>query len=240
MKTQRVWRVRLLALGLAAAQTATAQTAGVVETYDQIPPWILGSGTAEYPSEGGNPGAHARMYQPYIDDGSLFSYWNGWSEFFVGNYASSVAVTFGLDLKIERLSHASGLPLPVKLWVGVGNTERTAVVMYHLADMADGQDWRTLRVTWNPRSTVLPDGWLGFGASRPFMFEPGLPEGISFADVMANVGDIYLTTAERGTFTAPPSLGFDLRVDNLMIVHYGDVVFKGGFEGVERPDPGGI
>jgi len=238
MKMQRAWRVRLLALGLAAAQTATAQTAGVVETYDQIPPWLLGSGTAEYPSEGGNPGAHARMYQPYID-GLFFSYWNGWSEFFVGNYASSVAVTFGLDLKVERIYQVSERPILAKLWVRIGNTERTAVVVYHLADMADGQDWRTLRLTWNPRSTVLPDGWVGF-TSSPYTLAPGLPEGISFADVMANVGYVSLTTDQLGDFTPGHSLAFDLRVDNLMIVHYGDVVFKSGFEGVEQPDPGGI
>ena len=60
--------------------------------------------------------------------------------------------------------------------------------------------------------------------------EPILPEGVTFADVMATVDEVAFTTFEPGWFYGPTV--FDVRIDNLRIERSApsDVVFADGFD----------
>ena len=75
--------------------------------------------------------------------------------------------------------------------------------------------WTTLSVTFDPRSTVLPPGWRGSGAEDPVTYEPVLPAGVTFADVLAGVDTVAFTTLQPGMF-----FGFtdhDIRIDNVRV-----------------------
>ena len=76
----------------------------------------------------------------------------------------------------------------------------------------------------------MPAGWGGYGAEDPNTFEPILPEGVTFADVMASVDELAFTTYEPGWFYGPTV--FDVRIDNLRIERSApsDVVFADGFD----------
>ena len=103
-------------------------------------------------------------------------------------------------------------------------------VWFNLGPIAASQDWATLQVTFAPASTELPAGWGGYGAEDPETAEPMLPEGITFADVMASVDELAFTTYEPGFFYG--FTDFDVRYDNIFIDRGTDpdFVFANGFE----------
>ena len=92
-------------------------------------------------------------------------------------------------------------------------------VWYDLGDLVDpavggtGQ-WESYSVTvTDPTSTTLPPGWGGTGDEDPVTFEPRLPANRTFADVLAGVDEVALTTLTPGFvygFT-----DFDVALDNI-------------------------
>jgi len=81
-------------------------------------------------------------------------------------------------------------------------------------DAANNPGWHTLSVTIaDPKSTTLPEGWGGYGAEdkrgRPF-----LPAGRTFADVLANVDEIAITTYQPG-YLYGSDHDFDVVYDNI-------------------------
>lgn len=229
MKVRRLFNVCLAAVALATPPFAGAQTVSLIETYDSAPPgWILRFGTTSYLSQGGNPGPHVRTTGEPVES-MMFEYFNNAYEPFLGDYASNVAMTFGLDLKVDTITAWGAIPIQTDLWVWFVEAGGGWVgVAYQLGTMEGGQDWRTLRITWNPSGASLPDGWVGFGATDPVTHQPILPDGVTFHDVMANVGDVRLTMFKPTHFHV--GVGFDLRVDNLTIARHGEFVFTDGFE----------
>ena len=65
-------------------------------------------------------------------------------------------------------------------------------------------------------------GWGGTGAEDPVTYEPILPPGVTFADVLAGVDRMVFTTLQPGFFYG--FTDFDLRIDNITAIR-------------EAPDP---
>ena len=81
-------------------------------------------------------------------------------------------------------------------------------------DAANLPGWHTLGVTIaDPSSATLPEGWGGYGAEdkrgRPF-----LPAGRTFADVLAGVDEIAITTYQPG-YLYGSDHDFDVVYDNI-------------------------
>ncbi len=84
-------------------------------------------------------------------------------------------------------------------------------VFYDLGDISTGSVTPTggvagsgfvnLAVTVeDPTQADLPTGWGGYGAENPVTFEPELPAGRTFANVLAGVDEVALTTLTPGFF----------------------------------------
>lgn len=65
----------------------------------------------------------------------------------------------------------------------------------------EGAGWQTRNfVIPDPTSTTLPTGWGGTGYEDPDTFEMRLPDGRTYADVLATVDEVRLTTFVPGYF----------------------------------------
>ena len=93
----------------------------------------------------------------------------------------------------------------------------SAGVFYEMTVLGSAiqSDWTTYSVTFDPTSATLPDGWIGRGDEDPNTFEPLLPNGATFADVLAGVDEFQLTGAVPGFFFGDAF--FDIRIDNITV-----------------------
>ncbi|MCA9304834.1 MAG: hypothetical protein KC996_11990 [Phycisphaerales bacterium] len=141
---------------------------------------------------------------------------------FLGDYTQYDSVTISVDVKVDQI----GTFLPVS---------RPFVLELRSFDLAqNGYPWTSVwfEFAWisqsansefttfsatiiNPLSTDLPAGWGGFGAEDPNTFEPILPDGVTFADVLADVDEIAFTTIEPGFFFSFDD--YDVTLDNISI-----------------------
>ncbi len=209
----------------------SAQTA--VVTFDEgWAGWVgpQGSGGATtIEAEGGNPGAHAHTV--FNNFGITFS--TDAHPAFLGDYGSADSVTISVDVKVDSIAML-GTPVPRTLVLDLRsyslaqNGYPWTSVWYPLALLESGQDWARYTVTFDPNATALPTGWGGYGDEDPVTFEPRLPDGVSFADVLAQVESAAFTTLEPGMFYG--FADFDLRIDNLYVARVADAVFTDGFE----------
>lgn len=77
-------------------------------------------------------------------------------------------------------------------------------------------DWVTYSVVIEDTTAMdLPSGWRGAGAEDPDTFEPILPDGRTFANVLENVDEIAFTTFVPGFFFGFSN--FDIQVDNVAL-----------------------
>ncbi len=67
----------------------------------------------------------------------------------------------------------------------------------------------------DPNATDMPAGWGGYGDEDPNTYEPKLPDGVTFADILAGYDEIVFTTFEPGYFFSDSD--FEVRLDNLFI-----------------------
>lgn len=217
----------ILSIGFLVAGPLAAQT--TVVTFDNGGEGWDGNGSIE--ADGGNPGANFHFF---IENFGIEAR-NDSNAAFVGDLTGISQVTVGADalvnsiqfegsevsreLIVEFRSHAlaqDGYPY-TSVWYDLGTLQ---------ADPA----WSTFQVTFTPASTELPAGWGGYGAEDPVTFEPMLPPGVTFADVMASVDELAFTTYEPGYFYG--FTDFDVRFDNLFIDRAidADLVFANGFD----------
>ena len=220
-------RIPWLLAGCLLAGFAHAQTT-VVTFDDGEEGW---NGNALLETEGGNPGANMR----FLLETFGIELRNGENAAFIGDMTASDSITVSVDAKadsitflgnevsrnvvVEFRSHAlgqDGYPWS-SVWIVLGTIQ---------ADPA----WHAYSVTFDPSSAELPEGWGGYGAEDPKTFEPMLPPGITFADVMANVDELVFTTFEPGWFYGFTI--FDARMDNLRITRgsVDDFIFVDGFD----------
>lgn len=98
----------------------------------------------------------------------------------------------------------SNFPLTLQL-VDVGdpnNFEDDVSVYYVGAGLpTEGAGWQTRTfLIPDPTSATLPAGWGGTGYEDPITFEMRLPDGRTYADVLASVDEVRLTTFVPGYF----------------------------------------
>lgn len=199
---------------------AAANTHSSVVTFDNG--WEGWNGTqgpggfSEIVPNGGNPGAHAHT----VFNNFGIEWWTDTNQDFLGDYTQYSSVTLSIDVKVEDISFF-GTPAPRNLILDMRNfTEAQdgypwASAWYNLGTMESGMDWTTFSVTFDPNSNTLPSGWGGSGAEDPDTFEPMLPDGVTFTDILSRVEELAFTTYEPGWMYG--FTDFDIRIDNISI-----------------------
>ncbi len=138
------------------------------------------------------------------------------------DWTEATQVTVSIDIRVSSISFFGqnvSRPWVLELRDRDGATGgypwNSAWIRLATVSAATHGQWTTLSVTFDPRSTVLPPGWRGSGAEDPVTYEPVLPAGVTFADVLAGVDTVAFTTLQPGMF-----FGFtdhDIRIDNVRV-----------------------
>ncbi len=211
-----------LALIAFAGSAAIAGDNTTTVTFDNGAEGWIGSegpgGTTEIRPTGGNDDAH--LYTIFNNFGITF--FNDTNEAFVGDYTDADLVTISIDVKVDRVfffSQDVSRPWLVELRDvdNAVNGYPWASVWFKFPDIsADVQsEWTTFSVTFDPNSTEIPEGWAGYGDEDPDTFEPVLPRGVTFADILAGVDTIAFTTLQPGFFFG--FTDFEIGIDNVTI-----------------------
>ena len=216
----------LFLAALAAVPAATALAAdSTVATFTggQTDGWVGSNGD---PSNGAGTfvdtedGTPAPSLRTQFTD--FFLTFSNTSADWTGDY-SAAPFTFSVDVN-SRLTSVFGTPTDRPLVLELRDFDNVAQgypfvsVFYTLgiisSDGVNGQaGWQTLSVTVDdPTQAALPAGWGGYGAEDPVTFEPVLPPGRTFADVLSGVDQIALMTIEPGLFST--FVVYDLAIDN--------------------------
>ncbi len=190
----------MLACGIAAAQTTVVDFSNDAEGWSG--PAGIGGATAIEPT-GGNDGEYLRTQ--FNDFGVTFA--NDTNQAFLGDYTSVDEVTISIDVQVEFLNFFGqdvSRPWLVELrdfdTAQGGFPYTSAWFLFDNISQADNAGWTTYSVTFDPTSSDLPAGWGGFGAEDPDTFEPTLPAGVGFNDVLSGVDQIAFTTLQPGFF----------------------------------------
>lgn len=212
--------ISLAALLSPAIASATAQVTTVTfssGTEGWTGPQGPGGSTFIEPT-GGNPGANFRT----IFNNFGIGFANSTNPAFIGDFTAATEVTISIDVKVQQVSFF-GQPVP-RPWLvelrdydGASGGYPWNSVWYLFANITSAQygQWTTFTVTFDPRSTTLPPGWGGTGAEHPTTYEPMLPPGVTFADVLAGVDAMVFTTLQPGYFFG--FTDFDVRLDNISV-----------------------
>lgn len=211
--------------GLLMVSTAVAQS--TVVTFDNGPEGWDGNALVE--PDGGNPGPNAHFFL----EATGIEYRTDSNAAFLGDLTQSAMLSVGLDAKTDSIAF-EGVEVSRNLIVefrshalAQGGYPFTSV-WTRLGVLQAAPDWGSYSITFAPASPTLPEGWGGYGAENPDTGEPVLPDGVTFADVMAQVDELAFTTFEPGYI-----YGFaiyDVRFDNLRTESGGDTIFADGFD----------
>lgn len=201
---------------LSPAATALADTV----TFDNGPEgWSIQNAVTIDPV-GGNPGANLYHYQ--IDTFGV-NIANTTNPAFVGDYTAKGPVSLSIDVKVNQIWDFFVGDVPRELVVELRNYDLAqggypwVSVWTKVGDIYTGLDWTTMSADIaDPTSATLPAGWGGTGSEDPNTFEPILPAGVTFADVLAGVDEIVFTSYVPGYFYG--FTNFDFAVDNISIV----------------------
>lgn len=175
-------------------------------------------GTTSVVSSGGNPTWNMRT----VFNNFGVGFRNDSNAAFIGDYTSAQSVTLKIDLRVEFLNFF-GQNVSRPWLVELRNSSLASggypwvSVWYKFAQVsaASHGQWTTFTVTFDPRSTTLPQGWKGYGAEDPVTFEPILPPGITFDEVLAGIDAVSFTTLEPGLFFGFTDHTF--RIDNITV-----------------------
>ena len=167
---------------------------------------------------GGNPGANLRT----VFNNFGITFVNSTNPAFVGDYTAATEVTISVDLKVDQIAFFGqnvSRPWLVEIRDYDGATGgypwNSVWFLFSNISAAANGNWTTYSVSFDPRSTALPPGWGGTGAEDPTTYEPILPPGVTFADVLAGVDAITFTTLQPGYFFG--FTDFDVLLDNISI-----------------------
>lgn len=162
----------------------------------------IGGATTIEPN-GGNDGAFMRTQ--FNDFGVTFR--NDSNADFLGDYTTAEEITISIDVQVEYLNFfGQDVSRPWLLELRDFDTAQggypwnSAWFLFDNISQANNSDWMTYSITFDPNSTDLPMGWGGYGAEDPDTFEPTLPDGVTFADVLSGVDEIAFTTLQPGFF----------------------------------------
>ena len=187
-------------------------------------------GNAPIEPTGGNPGANAH----FLIESFGIRYSTESHPAFIGNMTLSPSITVGVDAVADSITYLGNevsrdVVVEFRSRALAQNGYPWTSVWFNLGTIAAGTPWQSLSVTVTPNSATLPAGWGGYGDEDPNTFEPRLPPGVTFADVMATVDEVEFTTFVPGMFYGFTI--FDARFDNFRIERaLGDAIFANGFE----------
>lgn len=178
-----------------------------------------GSSTTVEPT-GGNPDWN--MHTFIFDFGITFRNSTPNSGF-VDDLTQYDSVTISIDVKVDQLDWA-GTPTPRPFLVDFRSTDdavggypwSSVWFKFDLISAEKYGEWTTLSITIdNPSSTELPAGWGGYGDEDPDTFEPMLPDGVTFAQILSGYDQMAFTTLEPGFGFIMSQ--FDVRIDNIRL-----------------------
>ena len=143
---------------------------------------------------------------------------------FLGDYSSYQTVTFSFDIKTNSLTDWDGNPMVRS--IGIALRDRDIMgpdgpsglfIEVGLVSVDQTGEWTTLSVTIDdPTSETLPAGWMGTGGYDPNTYEPTLPDGATFASVLASVDEFQITGAVPGFWFSDAN--FDVLIDNVTVI----------------------
>lgn len=150
-------------------------------------------------------------------------FYNNTNSAFIGDYTQYDSVTFSVDLRIDQIGFEGlGIVRPFALELrsfdlaGDGYPWASVYLLFDWLGAESFDGFMTLSATFDPNATDLPAGWGGFGGPEdPMTFEPQLPAGVTFADVLGDVDEIALTTILPGYFFTFDD--YDVTLDNITI-----------------------
>jgi len=196
-------------------------------TFDDGPEgWSINGWSGITPT-GGNPGA--RIHWNNFTDTFGIAARTSTNPAFIGDYTEKGEVELAIDFQVNFITFG-GNPVP-----------RTLVVILYDDDPFEGAPpaavWKTLGtlpgtgLPWTTFSTTienvddeaLPPGWNGAGAEDPVTFEPILPAGRTWSNVLQGVDRIEFTTFVPGFFYG--FTFFNLSIDNVKITPLGGGLF---------------
>lgn len=194
--------------------------------------WSLNGWDTVSPN-GGNPGARIH-WNNFVDTFGM-SARNSTNPAFIGDYVAKGEVTLSVDFQVNFIQFFGN---PVS---------RTLVVILHDDDSFNGAPpaavWKVLGtlpgtgLPWTTFSTLVPDvtsaalpaGWQGAGDEDPVTFEPVLPAGRTWSNVLQGVDRIEFTTFVPGFFYG--FTFFNLSIDNVAIVPEAPKACTGDLDG---------
>lgn len=169
---------------------------------------------------GGNPGA--RLHWDDLIDNFWMNARNSTNANFIGDYTAKGPVTLSIDVQVDYISFFGqpvGRDLVVQLFDDDDyNGAGPASVWFNLGFLPSSTngEWVTLQATIDDVfSDTLPAGWNGAGDEDPNTFEPILPAGRTWTNVLQGIDRIEFTTAVPGWFYG--FTNFNLSVDNISI-----------------------
>ncbi|MFM9959332.1 MAG: PEP-CTERM sorting domain-containing protein [Phycisphaerales bacterium] len=216
-------RNRFTAVGAltAAVLFAAAANAAVVTFDNGQEGWEGPQGPGGASFIDGSDGNPAASYRTQFNNFGI-DFINSTNPAFIGNFTTDSALEFSVDIKARQVEFffqpvsrsvmvefrnsalAQGTPYP---WVSV---------WYELGVISSGLDWTTWSVNIaDTNSLTLPAGWGGYGDEDPNTFEPRLPPGVTFRDVLAGVDTVAISTLIPGFFFG--FTDFDVSIDNVTL-----------------------
>lgn len=221
-----------ITLAIASASAWAAPDTSVTQTFDNgAGGWV---GRGGLPATGktfvdttlGNDAPSLRTnYNDFLLNGLRF-YTEDTSSGFVGDFSGSKSLTIGLDvdtllLKVGQFSGTRDLTVEFDDYADAGPGFDYVAISFDLGTLDPSKGWQHLSTTITDTSaTALPAGWTGIGA-----FDADgnsvLPDGVTFADVLAHVDELAFQTSPR---SSPQQLtSFDVAIDNVHLETSGTV-----------------
>lgn len=210
----------------AVAATACAAHAGanttVVDFENGLEGWLgpQGIGGTSFIDLTGGVGGGAGYHTQFNNFGVTFA--NSTNPAFVDDLSQYQEVTFSVDLKVDQIGTFLPVSRPFLLEfrdfdsAQGGNPWSSVYYLFDWVSAANYSEFTTLSVTIDDTSAIdLPTGWGGFGAEDPVTFEPTLPDGVTFADILAGYDEVAISTLLPGFFFTFDD--YDLTLDNISI-----------------------
>lgn len=213
MKTSRI-------AGLLAALVLTVGGASAQTTVVDFSHGTEGWGTRVNSWIDDTVGNGAPAYRTQMVDTFGLTWSNTENQAFVGAFQPNRSVSIGLDIEALSIQYLGG-EVSRNLVVELRDYDNTSggypytSVWFNLGRISAADGLQHLSVTIdNTSALALPAGWGGYGAEDQFG-SPVLPEGRTFANVLAGVDEFVFTTYVPGYFYG--FTDYDVVVDNISI-----------------------
>lgn len=202
---------------MSGASSAMGNNQAVVTFAAGAEGWSL-NGHATVTATGGNP-AHRLFWNNFVDTFGMAARTSTHAAF-IGDYTQKGPVTLSIDYQVNFIQFF-GSPVSRDLVVilyddNTYNGAPAAAVWKKIGTLTSNLPWTTFSTTVpDVNGAALPPGWEGAGDEDPNTFEPILPPGRTWANVLQGVDRIEFTTLVPGFFYG--FTNFSLSIDNVSI-----------------------